>query len=134
LIQVDALVLGKYDFIRTITGDIIDIFREAKPRFLKDEFVLGTKYYCFDEDDSKSLIKYFEGKVDFSLSKNARRYQNIVDLDRCEGLRFFNIELDPISRYYIKGVRREVAIRGKVELNFGIKHAYDGFLATDFRT
>lgn len=134
LIQIDALVLEKYDFLRTTKGEIIDIFRESKPRFLEDEFVLDTKYYCFDEDDSKSLIKYFEDRVDFSLSKNARRYQNLVNLDRYEGLRFFNIELDPVSRYYIKGVRKEVAIRGKVELNFCIKYTYDGFLATDFRT
>jgi hypothetical protein len=134
LIQIDALVLGKYDFLRTITGDIIDIFRESKPRFLGDEFVLDTKYYCFDGDDSKTLIKYFEGKVDFSSSKEARRYQNMVNLDRYEGLRFFDIELDPISRYYIRGIHKEVAIRGKAELSFCIKHTYDGFLATDFRT
>lgn len=134
LIQVDALVLEKYNFLRTITGDIIDIFRESLPRFLKDEFVLDTKYYSFDENDSKSLIKYFEDKVDFSLSKNTRRYSSIVNLDHYEGLRYFNIELDPISHYYIKGVRKEVATRGKVELNFCIKHTYDGFLAADFRT
>jgi len=134
LIQIDALVLGKYDFLRTITGDIINIFRESKPRFLEDEFVLSTKYYCFDEADSTSLIKYFKNRIEFSLSKNARRYQNLVNLNSYEGLRFFNIELDPLSRYYIKGVRKEVAIRGKVELNFCIKYAYNGFMATDFRT
>ena len=134
LIQIDALVLGKYDFLRTTTGDIIDTFRESKPRFLQDEFVLDRNYYCFDEDDMKLLLTYFKEKIDFSLSKVGQRYQSIVDLDHYEGLRFFNIELDPISRYYIKGVRKEVATRGKVELNFCIKHTYDGFFATGFRT
>lgn len=134
LVLIDALVLEKYDFLREKSGDIINTFRESKPRFLKDEFVLEKDYYSFDEDDSKSLIEYFECKIDNSLAKNARRYHSIVNLDHYEGQKFFNLELDPISQYYIKGIRKEVAIGGKAELNFCIKHRYDGFLASDFRT
>lgn len=134
LVQVDAVVLEKYDFLRAATGAIIDIFRESKPRFLVDEFLLDARYYCFDENNAELLKQYFESRVDFYSAKNARRYQSMVDLNRYEDLRFFQVELDPISRYYIRGVRKEVATRGKVQLNFVIKHTYDGLVASDFRT
>lgn len=134
LVLIDALVLEKYDFLRETSGDIINTFRDSKPRFLKDEFVLEKDYYYFDENDFQSLIDYFENKIDYYSSKNARRYHSIVNLDHYEGLRSFRLELDPISRYYIKGIRKEVAISGKAELNFSIKHSYDGFMASDFRT
>lgn len=134
LVLIDALVLEKYDFLREKSGDIINTFRESKPRFLKDEFVLEKDYYSFDEDDRESLIEYFECKIDNSLAKNARRYHSIVNLDHYEGQKFFHLELDPISQYFIKGIRKDVAIGGKTELNFCIKHRYDGFLASDFRT
>ena len=134
LIQMDALVLEKYDFLRKTSGDVINIFRHSKPKFLKDEFVLHNDYYNFDEDNSAKLIEYFEHNVDFYLVTNAQRYQSIVNLDHFEGRSFFNLELDPISNYFIRGFRKEVAISGKAELNFCIKHKYDGFWATDFRT
>ena len=134
LIQIDALVLEKYDFLRKTSGDIINIFRHSKPKFLEDEFILQNDYYNFDEDNSATLIKYFEQKVDFYSVTNAQRYQSIVNLDHFEGRRFFKLELDPISNYFIRGFRKEVAISGKAELNFCIKYKYDGFWATDFRT
>jgi hypothetical protein len=134
LIQIDALVLEKYEFLRTISGDIINIFRDSKPSFLNDEFVLFNEYYCFEENDLPTLIYFFERSSDYCTPKNAERYQSIVNLSNYEGLKFFKIELDPISHYYIRSVRKEVAVRGKVELNFCIKHRYDGFWATDFRT
>lgn len=134
LIQIDALVLEKYDFLRTVSGDIINVFRDSKPRFLVDEFVLSNEYYCFEEDDEGTMIYYFERPPDFSTSKNAERYNSIVNLDNFEGQNFFKVELDSISGYFIRGVRKEVAVRGRVDLNFCIRHRYDGFWATDFRT
>ena len=80
------------------------------------------------------MIYYFERAPDYSTSKNAESYHSIVNLDNFEGQKFFRIELDPISNYFIRGVRKEVAVRGRVDLNFCIKHRYDGFLATEFRT
>jgi hypothetical protein len=134
LIWTDALVLEKYDFLRATIGDIIEVFRESKPTFLNEEFILDKKYYCFNDGDSQLLVELFKDKnTSFSSRQHARRYQKLVNMNYYEGLKFFNIELDPISRYYIKGVRKEVAGRGNMELNFCIKHVYDGFLAADFR-
>lgn len=133
LIQIDALVLEKYDFLIKISGDIIDMFRDSKPRFLGDEFVLDKDYYCFDEEDSESSITYFEENINYSITENARRYKNITYIGH-EHLKYFNVELDPISQYFIRGITKEVVIRGRVELNFCIKHRYDGFWAVDFRT
>lgn len=134
LIQIDALVLEKYDFLRTTSGDVINIFRDSKPKFLDDEFILSTEYYCFEEDDITTMIYNFERPPDCSISKNAERYHSMVNLDSFEGQNLFRVELDPISHYFIRGVRKEVAVRGRVDLNFCIKHKYDGFWATDFRT
>ena len=80
------------------------------------------------------MNEYFESKIDYSSSKNARRYHSIVNLDYYEGQKYFRLELDPISQYFIRGIRKEVAISGKVELNFSIRYSYDGFKASDFRT
>jgi GTPase SAR1 family protein len=133
LLQVDALALEKYDFLRNTAEDIVNLFRDSKPSFLKDEYVLKKEYYCFDENNSEKQIEMFITTNKNHLM-NARRYQTLVNLHfRDANKRFFTIELDPISHYYVKGVRKEVAAKGRVDLSFAIKYRYDGFWATDFR-
>lgn len=134
LIQIDALVLEKYDFLRDISEDIINLFRDSKPAFLEDEFILEQAYYCFDENNYVKQMDIFMHSNNLFTIKNARRYQELVYLDDREGTKKFKIELDPISHYFIRGIRKEVTIKGKVELSFAIKHRHDGFWATDFRT
>jgi len=133
LIHMDAFVLGKYDYLRSIIPDTIEIFRDSKPRFLKDEYIFQDRYYRFDESDHATLKQFFVNeKIDFSLSAGAKRFEARVNLDRESEQKFFNIELDPVSHYYIKGLRKETAARGRSVLNFCIKHTTDGFLAAHF--
>lgn len=136
LLLVDALVLEKYEFLRAVTGDIRVLFRESLPRFLKDEFILDKRYYIFDENNKDLLISLFENNAsDFYLQKKAKRFSRLVNLNGSEWERYLRIELDPITRYFIRGIRKEVGSHsGKIELNFCIKHTYEGFIATDFRT
>lgn len=137
LLLVDALVLEKYDFLRAVTGDIIDLFRDSLPRFLKDEFILDKNYYSFDENNTSLLINLFENNAsEFYLNKNkkAKRFSRLVNLSSPGQERYFRIELDPITRYFIRGIRKEVGTHsGKTELNFCIKYTHEGFIATDFR-
>jgi hypothetical protein len=134
LLLIDGLVLEKYEFLRAITGDIIDLFRESLPRFLKDEFILDKKYYIFDENNKDLLINLFENNSsDFYSHKKAKRFSRLVNLSGSERERYFRIELDPITGYFIRGVRKEIGTHsGRIELNFCIKHTYEGFIATDF--
>jgi hypothetical protein len=136
LLSIDAMILEKFDFLRTVTSDIITIFRDSQPRFLKDEYILDKKYYEFDPSDEAVCIKSFiEHGRDFYNSKFAKRFLRLVDLNRVESDRYLIIELDPMTRFFIKGLRKEVAKRaGKYELSFTIKHTYEGFRATDFRS
>ena len=135
LLLIDAIVLEKYDFLRTVTGDIIDLFRDSLPRFLRDEFILDKNYYIFDENNRSLLINLFENNAsDFYSHKKATRFSRLVNLSSPGQERYFRIELDPITRYFIRGIRKEVGTHsGKTELNFCIKHTYEGFIATDFR-
>lgn len=136
LLLIDGLVLGKYEFLRTVAGDIRDLFRESLPRFLKDEFILDNSYYIFDENNNDWLIGLFENNAfDFYSHKKVKRFSRLVNLGSLERERYFRIELDPITRYFIRGIRKEVGTHsGRIELNFCIKHTYEGFIATDFRT
>lgn len=134
LIYTDAIGLQKYDFVHRTTGDIIDVFRESKPRFLEEEYILPVEYYDFDENNESLQRHYYSQKISFYSSNGARRYESLVNIDQNKDLIYFTIQLDPITRYYIKGVRKEVAVRGKVTLNFCIKYTWKGFIATDFRT
>jgi len=135
LISIDALVLEKYDYLRSTMNDIIELFREAKPRFLKDEFVLDKSFYSFDESVHNSLTKMFvDNKANFPAIANATRYQKLVNLDKYRNERYFHIELDPFSQFFIKGLRKQTSARGNVDLSFCIKHTHEGFIATDFRT
>lgn len=134
LLLVDALVLEKYDFLRAVTGDIRDLFRDYHPRFLRDEFILDKNYYIFDENNTSLLINLFETNAsDFYLHKKAKRFSSLVNLSSPGQERYFPIELDPITRYFIRGIRKEVGTHGgKTELNFCIKYTHEGFIATDF--
>lgn len=133
LIFVDALVLEKFDFLRTVMRDITEVFREAKPRFLKDEFVLEEDYYKFDEGDTEKLKTYFLAGINYNSSNHAKRYQKLAYLSECQDSRFFRIQIDPVTRFFIKGVCKEVTLRGVVDLSFNIKYRYDGFWATNLR-
>lgn len=134
LLLVDALVLEKYDFLRVVTSENRDMFRDSLPRFLGDEFFMEKNYYIFDENNKNLLINLFENNaLDFYLHKKAKRFSRLVNLSSPGQERYFQIELDPITRYFIRGIRKEVGIHsGKTELNFCIKHTYEGFIATDF--
>lgn len=134
LILIDALVLEKFDFLKTVMIDITEIFREAKPRFLKDEFVLEGEYYKLDESDTERLKKYYLSGIRYSSSNVAERYQKLAFLNDCQDGRFFKIQIDPETGYFIKGICREVTLRGTVDLSFNIKYRFDGFWATNLRT
>lgn len=135
LLLVDALVLEKYDFLRAVTGEIRDLFRDSLPRFLRDEFILDKNYYIFDENDKSLLVNLFENNAsDFYSHKKAKRFSNLVNLSSPGQERYFRIELDPITQYFIRGIRKEVGTHsGRIELNFCIKHTHEVFIATDFR-
>lgn len=134
LLLIDALVLEKYDFLRSVTGEISDLFRDSLPRFLGDEFIIENKYYIFDDTNKSLLINLFENNAsDLYSLKYAKRFSKLVNLNSPGQERYFRIELDPITRYFIRGIRKEVGTHsGKTELNFCIKHTYEGFIATDF--
>lgn len=135
LLVMDALVLEKYDFLRSVLGEINDLFRESKPRFLKDEFILDKKYYFFTDDDKVRANLFEQCSEDFYNVKKAKRFSSLVNLSYPGQERYFNIEIDPITRFFIRGFKRDVASHsGRIELNYCIKHTYDSFMATEFRT
>jgi len=133
LISIDAFILEKYDFLKSVTGDIIDLFRSSLPRFLKDEYILNKKFYMFDTENEDILINYFKNNSRTFYSKEkALRYLSLVNLIGQE--RYFTIEIDPITRYFIRGIRKEVSsYSSKSELSFRIKHTHNGFFATDIK-
>jgi len=132
LIQIDALALEKYDFLRRTMGSFIKIFREFKPKFLSSEFILEKNLYSFDENDSALLTNYFIN-VDYKFNKYAKRYESMLNIENNSYRRYFDIELDPFSGFFIKGYRADITISGKMTLDFYIKYDFDGFMATDFK-
>ncbi|MDO8142363.1 MAG: SIR2 family protein, partial [Candidatus Brocadiales bacterium] len=119
LLLIDAFVLEKYEFLRSVTGDIKDLFRESLPRFLEDEFILDKRYYIFDENNGNLLKDLFtNNSLDFYSHEKAKRFSKLVNLSGSEHEKYFYIEVDPITRYFIRGLRKEVGTRrGRVELN-----------------
>jgi hypothetical protein len=132
MIQVDAFVLKKYDFLHSVAGDIIELFRHNKPRFQKDEYILEEKYYCFDETDTKCAKALFTEKIDFKAIEKAQRFNKIVDLDRGWDEKYFRIKMDPFSPYYLSALKKETALKGRAEVSFLVKHTYQGLRASGF--
>ena len=134
LIQVDAFILGKFSFLRSAMGDVVDLYRDSKPRFLSDEYILDSKYYNFDENNTQELIHIFEDSIDFSRSVYAERFNRLVQVPNEDGTRYFTVQMDPIDHFFIKALKKETAMRGRVELSFNVKQTFDGFMATNFRS
>jgi len=134
LIQIDALILEKFDFLRSIVPDVTDLFREAKPRFLDEEFILDKEYYIFDEPNHNFSLEYFIlNSQDFYSPKKAHHYSKLVTLRPPGEEKYFLIQLDLVSKYFVRGRRSDIGTRqGKVELSFCLRYTYDGLMATDF--
>lgn len=134
LVQVDAFVLEKFDLLRTMISDVREVYRFAFPRFLEDEYVLQPQFYNFDDDDEALLKSYFiEHSSDFRTfsSLSARRFTRQVEVPDHHEL-YFTVQIDPVSRLYIRGVRKELATdKRRIELSFSVKHAFDGLKVTD---
>lgn len=135
LLQVDAFVLEKFDLLRSIISDVREIFRFDFPRFLEDEYILQPQFYDFNSQDEQFRKSYFvEHSGDFRTynSLSGRRFTRLVELpDHRE--HYFNVEIDPVSRLYVRGVRKELATdKRRIELSFCIKHSFDGLKASDF--
>ena len=134
LIQIDALVLEKFDFLRSIVSDVTGLFREAKPRFLDDEFILDKRYYIFDETNYDLSLEYFIlNSHDFNSQKKAHKYSKLVTLRPLGEEKYCLIQLDLVSKYFVRGRRSDIGLKqGKAELSFCVRYTYDGFMATDF--
>jgi len=134
LLQVDAFVLEKFEFLRSIVADVSEIFRYSFPRFLQDEYILQHQFYHFEEDEEDTLKAYYvEHSGDFGVfnALSARRLTKFVELPDPHEL-YFKVQIDPISRFYVRGIRKELATdKRRFELTFSIKHAFDGFKVTD---
>jgi hypothetical protein len=135
LLQVDAFVLGKFDFLRSLISDVRDIFKYAFPRFLKDEYILKPEFYSFDPGDREGMkLKFLAHVGDFEMynALSTARFTRTVELPDPHEI-YFNVQIDPTSRLFVRGVRKELATdKRRIDLTFSIKHSFDGLKATDF--
>jgi len=136
LLTTDAFALEKYSFLRSIIEELTELFRESKPRFLNDEYILDSKYYTFDEDNEELLISLFiKNHADFYSTKMAKRYSGMINLNSAGQEKFIRIPIDLLSDFHVRAIRKEVAAHsGRFSASFNVKHAYDGLTATDFMT
>jgi hypothetical protein len=133
MIQIDGFVLKKYDFLQSIAGDIINTFRQSKPRFLVDEYILDDLYYTFDQDNIVNQWKLFKSDVDFNKDINAMRFSTLVNLNGLRDQRYFKIRIYPFSSFYIRGITKEVSTVGKVDISYNVKHTHEGLIATKIK-
>lgn len=137
LIMVDAFVLGRFNFLRNSVVDLIELYRQRRPRFLGDEYILANEYYRFDESDINQNMKRFLDTpiTHWSHPRYATRFEEIAFIPVSRTERYIKIEIDRLTRFFIRTPRQEIASRtGRVKVNFAIKYTYDGFIATEFVT
>ncbi len=129
LLMIDALVLNKFDYLRSIIPETFTVFRDFKPRFLGNEYILPNEYYLFDEDSDSIRKKLFSEKSTYfeDQDKGKRYTQNIKKMwDSSD--KFFPIVMDIPSGFFIKGIRQEIPyFSSNITLEFSIKYSYDGF-------
>ena len=133
LLMIDAFVLNKYDYIRSQLSEILDIFRDFKPRFLDPEYIMEDQYYLFDSQNAELQKDLFSKKSEhFNDSAVAKRFTQNIQLNRKPDNKFFHIKMDSISGYFIKGIKKELSqIAGNATIEFSVKYTYEGFLACD---
>ena len=131
LLMVDALVLNKFDYLRSILPETLAVFRDFKPKFLKNEYILSDEYYLFDEnDDSARKSLFSEKSKDFSDADKGKRYTQNIKPMWDSGERYFPINMDISSNFFIKGIRKELPyFSSNLTLEFSIKYTFEGFLA-----
>ena len=129
--MVDALVLNKFDYLRSILPETLAVFRDFKPKFLKNEYILSDEYYLFDEnDDSARKSLFSEKSKDFSDADKGKRYTQNIKPMWDSGERYFPINMDISSNFFIKGIRKELPyFSSNLTLEFSIKYTFEGFLA-----
>ena len=134
LLIIDAFVLGKFKFIPQIMSDIRNkLFIRTFPRFLSDEYILEKSFYQFDESDTEKLKQLFMNHSnDFSRGESAEYFDRIVSIGSLDE-NFVRIEIDPVTRFWVKAIRKEIATgSSKTLLRFKVKYSWDGLKATDF--
>jgi len=134
LLMVDALMLGRYDFLHKSVSDVAELLKFRKPRFLGDEYILANEneLYRFDEGNTGQNLRRFlrYSTKAWGNSRHAARFKRIAHISSD---RYVNIELDPVTGFYIRAPRQEIAVRlGNARLDFAIKYAPDGFFAVNF--
>ncbi|HYT41117.1 MAG TPA: hypothetical protein VEP90_02110, partial [Methylomirabilota bacterium] len=136
LLMVDAFVLGRYNFLRNSVVDLLELYRQKKPRFLGDEYILKDEFYQFDENDAEQNLNHFENYPNniWSNSRHSERFERIAYISGSRKDRYVRIELDEITHYFVRAPRQEIATFGNAQLNFAVKYTPDGFFATDFIT
>lgn len=134
LVQIDAFVLGKFGFLSSSMPEVLEIYQDYKPKFMGDEYILKNDFYYFDENDVEKCVELAKLNNYDGQDSNWERFNRLVDLDRFRNRKYIHIEIDPISKFYIRGLRMGTTLYGNAELNFCIVHGYDGFKATKFRS
>lgn len=131
LLMIDAIVLNKYDYIRTILPQTIDVFRDFKPRFLDTEYVLPNKYYLFDTHDTAYCKEFFSlNSSDFSDQGKAKRYTVNIKRAWDSSSRYVLLYIDQNSGFFIKAFSKELPyFSHNITIEFSIKYTYEGFLA-----
>ncbi len=135
ILLVDALVLGKYDFIKGATDDYRSTYRNSFPSYQKDEYIMPTNYYSFQNDKEGQIGKYINKSDDFYSFRKAQRFEKLVYLEHNRTDNYFHITMDHYSRFYIRGLRRELQgdAQSRLNLDFCVRFGSDGFRAADIR-
>lgn len=131
LLMVDAIVLNKFDYIKSILPLTIDVFRDFKPRFLDNEYVLPNKYYLFNQDDETTRKELFsQNYADFNNLDKGERYTANIKKAWNSSSRYVSLIIDSSSGFFIKGIRKELPyFSSNITIEFSIKYTYEGFLA-----
>jgi len=130
LLMVDAIVLNKFDYLKSILPETLAVFRDFKPRFLVNEYILPNEYYLFDQDNDSIRKKLFSQKhKDFTDPSKGKRYiQNIKKMWNFNN-RYFPIVMDVPCGFFIKGFRQELPyFSSNITIEFSIKYTYEGFI------
>ena len=135
IMLIDAFVLGKYDFIKSALDDYRSTYRNSFPSFQKDEYIMPSNYYSFQNDVEGQIGKYINKSEDFYSFKKAQRFEKLVYLEHNRTDNYFHITMDQYSKFYVRGLRRELQgeSQSRFSLDFCLRFGRDGFRAADIR-